>query len=137
MADKLGGDAKKKKAASAKKKAPPEVTIGHNLSKIQADGGAFVKRLDKLHDDKETQNAEYMSDIGHVYEDMADKLGVPRALCRQFFSTDRRARKAAAARAEMLESERDALETLEAAFGPDSGFGAWAKQKAADAKEAA
>lgn len=131
MAEKLNGDSKPKKS---KKDAP---SIGHNLSKIKADGGSFIKRLEKLHDEKESKNAEFMADIGNVYEDMADKLGVPRKLCREFFSENRAAQKRAAKRAEMVESEVETLEMLEAAFGPESGFGNWAavQKAAAQAKE--
>lgn len=132
MAEKLSGDSKPKKP---KKGDAP--SIGHNLSSIKLNGGPFLKRLEKLHDDKESANGEAMADINNVYTDMADKLGVPRKLCRQFFSENRSAQKRAAKLAEMVASEVDTLEMLEAAFGPDSGFGGWAavQKAAAQSKE--
>lgn len=127
MAEKLKGEGKPK----VKKGDAP--SIGHNLSSIKLNGGSFIKRLEQLHKDKEEANAEAMSSIGHVYEDMAEKLGVPKAICREFFTDNRRAQKRAAKLAEMVESERDTMDMLEAAFGSESGFGAWAAVKKAEA----
>lgn len=131
MAEKLTGEGKSK----VKKGDAP--SIGHNLSSLKTNGGAFIKRLERLHDEKESKNAEFLADIGNVYQDMSDKLGVPRKICRDFFSMNRADQKRAAKRAEMVESEVDTLEMLEAAFGPDSGFGGWAavQKAAAQSKE--
>lgn len=128
MAEKLKGEGKPK----VKKGDAP--SIGHNLSSIKLNGGPFIKRLEQLHKDKEESTATFMSDIGHVYEDMAEKLGVPRKLCRKFFVKNRAAQKAAAELSEMVEADVDTLDALEASFGSESGFGAWAAIKKAKAQ---
>ncbi len=102
--------------------------IGHNLTKIKKEGAVFIDRLKRLFDEKESANADYMADIGNVYEEMSNALGIPRSICREYFGDMRREEKRQGRLKGKAESERDAYEALEAAFG-GLPMGDWASEQ--------
>lgn len=119
MAKSLGS--KKKSAKSARraksggKSSMPG--LGDNRIPKKKDVEDIYRRLDDLHNEKETNAAEYMADIKAVLEEGSNKLGVSRKVLREEY-IERRHQQKRTARINALDvNEAEALERLEAAFG--------------------
>ncbi len=135
MAEKLTESESKKKKASTK---PPKAAktprkkkeagepkalasdaangVGHNLTEIREKIEPWMGRILAQFDELESVRGEIMADIKALYEEGAKATGAPRKIMRMVVETVRREKRIEAKLAELETSERDTLETLEAAF---------------------
>ncbi len=135
MAEKLTeSESKKKKASTKTPKAPRKPRkqkaeaetkalgsaegngVGHNLTEIREKIEPWMGRILAQFDELESVRGEIMADIKALYEEGAKATGAPRKIMRMVVETVRREKRIEAKLAELETSERDTLETLEAAF---------------------
>lgn len=123
-----GGRAKAKKDGSA--------GAGHNLVLKPKECKEFFDRLDNLHTDHESVTGEFMLDCKAIYEEMANKTGCPRSICRSEYNFRRQEKKRLDREKAMEPGQRQVLDSLRDALGSlgDTPLGRAAQKAAATAK---
>lgn len=105
---------------------------GHNTLIKTKEVADFFKKLDNIHDKKESENAKHMADIKALYDQAASECGVSRAVFREVYSEHRHQTKLADKYKEWDEEKRDGHDRLMAAaasFG-NTPFGIYAQAMA-------
>ena len=106
------------KRTRAKKNGADEPKEGSNNFKLnRTECKAFFDRLDNLHDEKETKNAEFMSDIKELYGEASDGLGITKKAIRHVYAQHRQTLKRLAKEKEMEADDQDQVDKLRLALG--------------------
>lgn len=105
--------------------------VGHNLTEIREKIEPWMGRILAQFDELESVRGEIMADIKALYDEGAKATGAPRKIMRMVVETVRREKRIEAKLAELEASERDALETLEAAFH-GTAFGKYFSEQLGD-----